>query len=227
MCVCVYAYLCIYHRQRRSGDKSLRIPGCFGPNLRFPWFSVVQWDQAYIQIRTVAIILFPSSVSGIIKHIYTLVIYMHYVYVYMYMLHCMYICVYRYMYKYIYIYIYICVYKYIYTNMLVLPARYGDQLLEQDSRLEFEYLYTCHFHWQTTAKSRHVETYQRASSWCSLNHTWTICLCICIWIQIKHTCIDIRAYGYIDYTETCQLACSWCSLNHTWTLFFYMYLNTD
>ena len=94
MCVCVYAYLCIYHRQRRSGDKSLRIPGCFGPNLRFPWFSVVQWDQAYIQIRTVAIILFPSSVSGIIKHIYTLVIYMHYVYVYMYMLHCMYICVY-------------------------------------------------------------------------------------------------------------------------------------
>ena len=127
-----YAYLCIYHRQKRSGDKSLRSPGCFGPNLRFLWFSVAQWDQAYIQIRTVTIILFPSAVSGVIKHIYTLVIFMHYVYVYMYKLHGIYICVYRYMYKHIYKYIYIYVCTSIYTNMLVLPARYGDQLLEQD-----------------------------------------------------------------------------------------------
>jgi len=77
---------------------------------------VVQWDQAYIQIRTVTIILFPSAVSGVIKHIYTLVIFMHYVYVYMYKLHGIYIymCIQIYVQTYIQIYIYICVYKYIY-----------------------------------------------------------------------------------------------------------------
>ena len=112
--VCVFAYIPQTEKIRRQIIAFTRV---FWSQSQISMIHiVVQWDQAYIQIRTVTIILFPSAVSGVIKHIYTLVIFMHYVYVYMYKLHGIYIymCIQIYIQTYIQIYIYICVYKYIY-----------------------------------------------------------------------------------------------------------------